>query len=47
MAEIATQNPQQRIIQPDEIAGARRLPVQRAAKGITMENIQVTGGALW
>lgn len=47
MAEIAAQNPQQRIIQPDEIAALVGFLCGERAKGITMENIKVTGGALW
>ncbi|MBX3598181.1 MAG: SDR family oxidoreductase [Rhizobiaceae bacterium] len=47
MAEIAAQNPQQRIIQPDEIAALVAFLCSERAKGITMENIKVTGGALW
>ena len=47
MAEIAQANPQQRIIQPDEIAALAAFLCRDEAKGITMENIQITGGALW
>lgn len=47
MAEIARQNPQQRIIQPEEIAALAAFLCIDGAKGLTMENIQVTGGALW
>ncbi|CAM5765375.1 3-oxoacyl-ACP reductase [Labrys miyagiensis] len=47
MARIAAQNPQQRIIQPDEVAGLAVFLCSDAAKGITAENIQITGGALW
>jgi NAD(P)-dependent dehydrogenase (short-subunit alcohol dehydrogenase family) len=47
MAEIARGNPQQRILQPEEIAGLAVFLCSDAARGITMENIQVTGGALW
>ncbi|MDP9137724.1 MAG: SDR family oxidoreductase [Pseudomonadota bacterium] len=47
MAEIAGQNPQQRIIQPGEIAALALFLCSAEAKGITMENIQITGGALW
>lgn len=47
MARIATQNPQQRIIQPHEVAGLAVFLCSEAAKGITAENIQITGGALW
>ncbi|MFT4130466.1 SDR family NAD(P)-dependent oxidoreductase [Labrys sp. (in: a-proteobacteria)] len=47
MARIAGQNPQQRIIQPGEVAGLAVFLCSEAAKGITAENIQITGGALW
>lgn len=47
MADIAAQNPQGRIIQPSEIAALAVFLCGEGAKGITMENIQVTGGALW
>lgn len=47
MAEIAGQNPQKRIIQPGEVAALAAFLCGDAAKGITAENIQITGGALW
>jgi 3-hydroxybutyrate dehydrogenase len=47
MAAIAAGNPQQRILQPEEIAALAVFLCSDAAKGINMENIQVTGGALW
>ena len=47
MTDIARQNPQQRIIQPAEIASLAVFLCGEGAKGLTMENIQVTGGALW
>ena len=47
MSEIAAQNPQQRIIQPQEIASLAAFLCRDEAKGITAENIQITGGALW
>ena len=47
MAEIAAQNPQHRIIQPGEIAALAVFLCSDDARGITMENIQVTGGSLW
>lgn len=47
MAEIAAQNPQQRIIQPAEVASLAAYLCRDDAKGITAENIQITGGALW
>ncbi|MBZ9887796.1 SDR family oxidoreductase [Mesorhizobium sp. BR1-1-3] len=47
MAEIARGNPQQRLLQPQEIAALAVFLCSDLAKGITMENIQITGGALW
>jgi NAD(P)-dependent dehydrogenase (short-subunit alcohol dehydrogenase family) len=47
MAEIAKGNPQQRMLQPQEIAALVVFLCSDLAKGITMENIQITGGALW
>jgi 3-hydroxybutyrate dehydrogenase len=47
MAEIADQNPQKRIIQPGEVAALAAFLCGDDAKGITAENIQITGGALW
>lgn len=46
-SDIASQNPQHRIIQSDEVAALAVFLCGDGAKGITMENIQVTGGALW
>ena len=46
-AEIAAQNPQGRIIGANEIAGLAVFLCTDAARGITMENIQVTGGVFW
>lgn len=46
-AEIAAQNPQGRIIDTKEIAGLAVFLCSEAARGLTMENIQVTGGVLW
>jgi 3-hydroxybutyrate dehydrogenase len=47
MAAIARGHPQGRILQPQEIAALAVFLCGEQAKGITMENIQVTGGALW
>lgn len=47
MADIARQNPQQRIIQPGEVASLAAYLCRDEACGITAENIQITGGALW
>ncbi|MEZ5776064.1 MAG: SDR family oxidoreductase [Hyphomicrobiaceae bacterium] len=47
MAEVAATNPQGRIVQPSEIASLAAFLCRDEAKGITMENIQVSAGALW
>ena len=46
-AEIAAQSPQKRIIDAKEIVGLAVFLCSDAACGITMENIQITGGVLW
>ncbi|MFX0543756.1 SDR family NAD(P)-dependent oxidoreductase [Roseovarius sp. S4756] len=45
--EIREANPQQRIIQPGEVAGLAAYLCRDEALGLTMDNIQITGGALW
>lgn len=47
MDEFRKANPQGRMMQPEEIAALAVFLCSNAAKGITMENIQITGGALW
>jgi NAD(P)-dependent dehydrogenase (short-subunit alcohol dehydrogenase family) len=47
MDEFRKANPQGRMLQPEEIAALAVFLCSDAARGITMENIQVTGGALW
>jgi 3-hydroxybutyrate dehydrogenase len=47
MQDLIEQNPQKRIIQPSEIAALATFLCRDEALGITMENIQVTGGAIW
>jgi 3-hydroxybutyrate dehydrogenase len=47
MKDIAAQNPQQRLIQPLEIASLAAYLCRDEAKGITGENIQITCGAMW
>jgi 3-hydroxybutyrate dehydrogenase len=47
IADIADQNPQKRIIQPSEVAALAAFLCGNEARGITAENIQITGGALW
>ena len=48
MAEIsAVKTRKSACMQPDEIAALAVFLCGDAARGITMENIQVTGGALW
>ncbi|TIV28541.1 MAG: SDR family oxidoreductase, partial [Mesorhizobium sp.] len=47
MDEFRKGNPQGRMLQPEEIAALAVFLCSDIAKGITMENIQITGGALW
>lgn len=47
MDEFRKANPQGRMMQPEEIAALAVFLCTDAARGITMENIQITGGALW
>jgi 3-hydroxybutyrate dehydrogenase len=47
MADIADQNPQKRIIQPGEVAALAAFLCSDDARGITAEEIKITGGALW
>ncbi len=47
MDEIARSNPQQRIVQPEEIAALAAFLCRDEARGITMEDIQINAGSLW
>lgn len=47
MDEFRKANPQGRMMQPEEISALAAFLCSDAARGITMENIQITGGALW
>jgi NAD(P)-dependent dehydrogenase (short-subunit alcohol dehydrogenase family) len=47
MDEFRKANPQGRMMQPEEIAMLALFLCSNAGKGITMENIKITGGALW
>lgn len=47
VAEIACTNPQQRVIQPLEVAALVAYLCADESFGITGENIQITGGAVW
>lgn len=44
---IQQSNPQQRIIQPEEIGALAAFLCSDAAIGITMQDITVSGGSLW
>ncbi len=44
---MAESNPQNRLIQPEEIAALAAFCCSDAAAGLTMEDIQVNAGALW
>ena len=45
--EIVESHPQKRMVQPQEIASLVVHLCREESLGITMENIQLTGGALW
>lgn len=47
IAIMAQSNPQNRLIQPEEIAALTVFCCSDAAAGLTMEDIQVNAGALW
>lgn len=47
MDEFRATNPQGRMMQPEEIAALAVFLCSDGARGITMENIQITGGAMW
>jgi NAD(P)-dependent dehydrogenase (short-subunit alcohol dehydrogenase family) len=47
IAIMATSSPQNRLVQPQEIAALAAFCCSEAAKGLTMEDIQLSGGALW
>lgn len=47
MDEMRRANPQGRMMQPEEIAALAAFLCTESARGITMENIQITGGAHW
>lgn len=47
IAIMAASNPQNRLVQPQEIAALTAFCCSEAAKGLTMEDIQLNAGALW
>ncbi|MGA7937511.1 MAG: SDR family oxidoreductase, partial [Kovacikia sp.] len=47
MQSVQQSNPQQRIIQPEEIGALAAFLCSDAAIGITMQDITVSGGSLW
>jgi len=47
IAIMGSSNPQNRLIQPSEISALVAFCCSDAAAGLTMEDIQVTAGALW
>ena len=47
MNEVRNSNPQKRIIQPSEIAALASFLCTEQAKGITMQDLTVSGGSLW
>jgi NAD(P)-dependent dehydrogenase (short-subunit alcohol dehydrogenase family) len=47
IAEIVAQQPQQRLVQPQELGALAAFLCRDEALGITMEDIQLNGGAWW
>ena len=47
IAAMGASNPQNRLIQPEEIAALAAFCCSEEAAGLTMEDIQVNAGALW
>ena len=47
IAIMAASNPQNRLVQPEEIAALVAFCCSQAAAGLTMEDIQLNAGALW
>ena len=47
IAAMGASNPQNRLIQPQEIAAVAVFCCSEAAAGLTMEDIQVNAGAIW
>lgn len=47
MRDVEGLNPQKRIIQPGEVAALAAFLCSDGARGLTAENIQITGGAHW
>ena len=47
LAEIEQSYPQKRIIEPEEIGALAAFLCRNEARGLTMEDITVAGGALW
>ena len=47
ITELAANSPQQRLVQPEEIAAIAAFLCRDEARSITMEDIQINAGALW
>lgn len=47
ITDVRNSNPQKRIIQPSEIAALAAFLCKEQAKGITMQDLTVSGGSLW
>lgn len=47
LQELREENPQKRLIQPEEIGAVALFLCSNEAKGINGEDIRVTGGAIW
>ncbi|SDF02099.1 SDR family NAD(P)-dependent oxidoreductase [Limimaricola pyoseonensis] len=46
-AEYAASNPQNQLVQPEEVAELAAFLVSEAGRAITMEDVQVNAGSLW
>ena len=47
IADARAANPQQRLIQPGEIGALARYLCSDEARGMTMQDLTVSGGSLW
>ena len=46
IAEVKTQNPQKRLIQPEEVGALAQFLCRDDAVGITMQELTISGGSL-
>jgi NAD(P)-dependent dehydrogenase (short-subunit alcohol dehydrogenase family) len=46
-AEYAKSNPQNQLVQPEEVAELAAFLASEAARALTMEDFQINAGSLW